>query len=119
MSDSVNGQISSQPVPITATAFDRKVEAGEDMDDYLHWDGAVMVEPGELSPGQKLFMQADTQRIEPADGNSPAALYPFNVSLPAWAFELLQQDAARKGISYEHWAQLILLQRMDKLRTAS
>lgn len=104
---------------ITAAEFDAKFDAGEDISEYIDWDTAVVVGPGELSPGHQSSMQAEAQQTASADGNLTATLYPFSVSLPAWAFDLLQQDAARKGISYEHWAQLILLQRIDKLRTSS
>lgn len=52
MSDSKDHKV-RRPPPITVEEFDRKVEAGEDIDDYVDWENGVTIWPGELAPGQE------------------------------------------------------------------
>ena len=65
---------------------------GEDFDEYFDWDNAVVVEPGELTPGQKATLleafgelsAADKVMLTPERLDSVAGVdLHLNVSIPA------------------------------------
>lgn len=103
-------QETKRPIPITTDEFDRKVEAGEDIDDHIDWSSMVLVQPGELSPGEKLSLQQAS-----IDKNDVANELPsLSVLLPLWALERLGRVAESQGISREDLAQLLIVQQMGQ-----
>ncbi len=99
-----------RPIPITTEEFDRKVEAGEDIDDHIDWSSMVLVHPGQLSPGEKLSLQQAS-----IDKNKVANELPsLSVLLPLWALERLGRVAESQGISREDLAQLLLVQHLGQ-----
>ena len=120
--DSTRKDESKVPVKaINAEEFDAMFDAGEDVSAYIDWDKGVMVAPGELSPGQKLSIQryAEDEGTEHTDVPTSAEKYSLSVSLPPWAFNRLQSEAAHQGISQEKLAQLLIVQRLDKEKVLS
>lgn len=105
------------PLPITTEEFDRKAEAGEDIDDYLDWENVVTILPGELAPGQEPSAET-TAKLEQdkaiyedvSDQGSNTLL----ITLPLWALERLGRVAASDGISREYLAQLLLVQHLGQ-----
>ena len=55
MSDFRN-QRPDRPVPISTREFDRKVEAGEEIDDHPDWGSAETLVPGELSKREEIAL---------------------------------------------------------------
>ena len=106
------------PRPISAEEFDAMFDAGEDVSAYIDWDKGVMVEPGELSPGQKLSLQtfAVSGSIEMGGAEAAEMEQPLSIALPSWAFDQLQDEAERQGVSQEKLAQLLIIQRLDKAK---
>ena len=107
--------------PISAEEFDAMFDAGDDVSAYIDWDKGVMVAPGELSPGQKLSMQI-LAASGSAEAGSPQAVHEeqsLSISLPLWAFDQLQNEANRQGISQEKLAQILIVQRLDKAKVFS
>ena len=109
MSDLEN-QSPKRPISISTEEFDRKVEAGEDIDDYLDWENAVAVMPGEFSAETMLALQAQEDRGSLHEKGTDAAF--LQVSLPGWAREQLQSEAAQQGISWEELAQFLILRQL-------
>ncbi len=69
-----NSERRTRPLPISTEEFDRKAEAGEDIDAYIDWDSGVMVAPGEMPPGMKLSPEkeaAEKARLESVPENAP------------------------------------------------
>lgn len=91
-----------RPVPITVEEFDRKVEAGEDIDEHIDWSSFVDIMPGELSPQQQVK----------EDLGQPLPM--LNISLPAWALSKLQQVAGKQGVSEEKLAELFIVQQLEQ-----
>ena len=109
------------PQPISAEEFDAMFDAGEDVSAYIDWDKGAMVAPGELSPGQKLSMQmlAASRGAEKVKFQAVEKEQSLNISLPLWAFEQLQSEAHRQGVSQEELARFLIVQRLDKAKIFS
>lgn len=108
-----------QPLPpISAEEFDAKFDAGEDVSGYFDWDKAVMVEPGELSPGQKLsltkMMLDDLLKSGDLPPFSPSEQEQISVSLSPLAFVQVGQEAARRHVSREELVESWIEQKLEE-----
>ncbi len=118
----------NKPAPITAEEFDRRAEAGEDLNEYFDWDNAVTVEPGELSPGQKDSLLAMFGELSPADkvmmtqvmleAVAGAELH-LNVPIPATLHFELAQAAIQRRITREALVQSWIVQHLQELRAVA
>ena len=90
-------------MPISTEEFDAKFDAGEDISPYLDWDKGVLVEPGELSPGQKLAMIEAKLNELLVDETLPESSLPervdFNLSVPRGLLLKIGSEAVRLGVS--------------------
>jgi hypothetical protein len=113
---------SNCPIPISTEEFDRKVEAGEDLDEHIDWEKAVMVAPDELSPGQKLsLMQAWLDDLLPrAEASSFPSPEQASLNIPFSPFVLVQigQEALRHGVSREALVQSWVEQKVGEHKAA-
>ena len=71
-------------MPISTEEFDRKIEAGENIDDHLDWSNVVEIMPRELSPEQKAAVQtqSDAGQAVTDAGTTSTPMKPMDVSLP-------------------------------------
>lgn len=90
---------------ISAEEFDARFDAGEDMSDYLDWENAVVVQPGEMSPAQKLsIIEEIIENLQMTPG-AQKHLSPrrkeLSVSLSSLALAEVDCQAARRRMSRE------------------
>lgn len=78
------------PLPITVEEFDRKAEAGEDLNDYFDWENAEVLEP------------------------EPESL---PVAFPASLMDGLIREAARVGVTPDALVKVWVAERLDALAT--
>ena len=118
----------SKLIPITAEEFDRRAEAGEDLDEYIDWESVVSVEPGELTPGQKDSLLAMFSELSPADkimmtqvmlDAVAGADFHLNVSIPASLHFELARLAAQRQMSREALVQSWIVQRLEEQRVTA
>ncbi len=104
--------------PISAEEFDAKFDAGEDVSGYFDWDKAVMVEPGELSPGQKLSLTK--MMLDDLLRNSGSVSFPsvdqesMSISLSPLVFVRIGEEALRRRVSREALVQLWIEQKLEE-----
>lgn len=79
------------PRPITVEEFDRRAEAGEDLNDYLDWEKAEVIEP------------------EPE---------PLPVAFPASLMDGLNREATRVGVTPDALVKVWVAERLDALSAA-
>ena len=118
MSDPENGR-HERPIPISTAEFDRKVEAGEDIDEHLDWDNAIAVEAGQFTPEMVASLRGFAPDGESSASEQMAAAPVLHISLPLWAYAQLKSEATRQGISQEDLAQRLIVQRLDKQKVSS
>ena len=118
MSDPENGR-HERPIPISTAEFDRKVEAGEDINDHLDWDNAVAIEAGQFAPEIVASLRQLARAEGPPLDEQTAAAPALHISLPPWAYAQLKSEATRQGISQEDLAQILIVQRLDKQKVSS
>ena len=118
MSDLEN-QKAKGPPPITAEEFDRRAEAGEDLDEYFDWENAVTVAPGEMSPGQIASIVAMFNGLPQAQQlllmqtmlDSFAGLKTsLNISIPFPLLWQMTREATSRHLSLEAFVQSLLAQ---------
>ena len=120
MSSDPKNHSPKRPVPISTEEFDRKVEAGEDIDDHLDWENAVTVRPGEFFAEIMLGMQAAEESSGVQDGGHGEADAIFlRIGLPKWAFSQLQDEASRRGLSREDLAQQLIVRQLEREKVPS
>ena len=126
MSAPENRQPRSKPAPITTEEFDRRAEAGDDLDEYFDWENAV--EPGELSPGQKDSLLAMFGELSPADKvmltqvmlDAVAGVdLHLNVPIPATLHFELARAALQRQMSREALVQSWIVQHLEQQGTAA
>ena len=128
MSAPEDRQLRSKPAPITAEEFDRRAEAGEDLDEYFDWENAVVVEPGELSPGQRNSLLEMFGELSPAnkmmltqvmlDAVAGVDLH-LNVPIPAALHLELARMAMQRQTTREALVQSWIVQQLEGQRTAA
>ncbi len=123
-----NRQPRNKPESITAEEFDRRAEAGEDLDEYFDWDNAVMVEPGQLPPGLKDSLLTAFGELSPADKTmltqvmlDSVAGVDLNLSVPIPAVLHLQlaRAALQRQMTREALVQSWIVQHLEEQRTAA
>lgn len=77
--------------PMTIEEFDRRFDEGEDMGRYVDW--------------------SKPRRLTRSDRD-------LQLSLPAWMFEGLHEEAARRGVSAEALLKMWLADRLDAAQVA-
>ena len=110
------------PPAITAEELDAKFDAGEDVSEYFDWENAVSVEPGEMSPGQKLSIIEAMINDLLKDPKIVAHLSPIrdslNIPLSALTLVELGRQAARARISREALVQSWIEQKLAEQKAA-
>ena len=107
---------------ISAEEFDAKFDAGEDMSDYVDWENGVMVQPGELSPGQKLsIVEGLLENLR--NGYLPAKPLSSLVSnvtipIPSLAWAEIGHKAARQHMRPEELVQSWIEEKLAEQKTA-
>ena len=109
----------STPQPITAEELDAKFDAGEDVSEYFDWENAVTLQPGEMSPGQKLSVVNGLLEDMLKDPKTVAHLSParksLSVSLSELALVKIGREAARDHVSREELVQSWIEQKLAEL----
>ena len=104
--------------PISAEELDAKFDAGEDVSGYFDWDKAVMVEPGELSPGQKLSMTKmmldDLLKSGDLASSAPSDQEHMNISISPLVFMRIGEEALRRHVSREKLVQSWIEQKLEE-----
>ncbi len=108
-----------QPLPpLSAEEFDAKFDAGEDVSGYFDWDNAVMVEPSEMSPGQKLsltkMMLDDLLKSGDASPALPSEQERLSISLSPLMFLQIGQEAAYRQVSREKLVESWIEQKLEE-----
>ena len=110
------------PPSITAEEFDAKFDAGEDVSEYFDWNTAVMVQPGELSPGQKLSMIQEMidDLLRTVDGPKYFAALNSHLDIPLSTITLigLGRAAAQHGVNREQLVRSWIEEKLDERKAA-